>query len=157
MKKLLWLSPSVRSEHGTAMLEFAIVLPFLVFTVFSGIETARALRNYLTLSQVAYEGVRYAASLPGLEVGKFDAANVPGSTSQQARVRRIIDEILVEYELSTSAAEVTSEHLAVIADGGPDNRVTIQISANYVPLFSFGFPSIPIQVTATSPYLYPST
>jgi len=134
------------------MMEFAIVVPILVFTLFSGIETVRALGAYLRMTQISYEGARLAASLPGLEEYVFYADPVP---NKQRELREKIYLVIDEYTLDTSEITVLTEHIRTSIGGEPENHVTVQLQADYQPLFGFGFPSLPITVSSTSPYLFP--
>jgi len=49
-----------RSEHGTAIVEFALIAPLLFFLVFGIIEFGRALNYYNDLTQLAGQGARAA-------------------------------------------------------------------------------------------------
>jgi Flp pilus assembly protein TadG len=50
----------VRSERGTAIVEFALIAPLLFFLVFGIIEFGRALNYYNDLTQLAGQGARAA-------------------------------------------------------------------------------------------------
>ncbi|MCS7283582.1 MAG: pilus assembly protein [Anaerolineae bacterium] len=48
-------------ERGQSIVEFAIILPFLILLVIGMIETAFALRSYLYVNTACREGVRFAS------------------------------------------------------------------------------------------------
>jgi Flp pilus assembly protein TadG len=50
----------IRSERGTAVVEFALIAPLLFFLVFGIIEFGRALNYYNDLTQLAGQGARAA-------------------------------------------------------------------------------------------------
>ena len=143
-----------RIESGQAMLEFAVVLPVLLITLMASLDVGRAMTNYLTLSQIAYEGARYAASLPGLEEGNFHTSAPPPQNSRQARVREMIFELVDQHNFDRQYFEVeTLYQLAAIENDVPINHVEVTVTGKYNPLFAF--PAIPVSVTATAPYLFP--
>ncbi len=51
----------VRKERGQSVVEFAIILPFLVMLIVLMIETGFALRSYLVITSANREGIRFAA------------------------------------------------------------------------------------------------
>jgi Flp pilus assembly protein TadG len=55
-----------RREGGQAMAEFALLAPLFLFIVFLGITFAVIGQSALAVSQLAYNGARYAAINPGL-------------------------------------------------------------------------------------------
>ena len=61
------LAPRVaRLEHGQSMAEFALLAPLFLFVVFVAITFAVIGQSALAVSQLAYNGARYAAVNPGL-------------------------------------------------------------------------------------------
>jgi len=52
---------SLRSERGTAVVEFALIAPFLFILVFAVIEFGRVLNAYNQITQLAGQGARAAA------------------------------------------------------------------------------------------------
>jgi Flp pilus assembly protein TadG len=53
--------PRVSSEHGQSMVEFAFVLPFLIFLMLGIIQFGLALHNFLAITDAARVGARAAA------------------------------------------------------------------------------------------------
>jgi Flp pilus assembly protein TadG len=53
--------PLHRWERGQALAEFALVFPFIVLVVISGIEIGRAVNDYNTIVNAARQGARVAA------------------------------------------------------------------------------------------------
>jgi len=62
------LNRFIKSGRGQAMLEFALVLPILLFLVMGIIEFGRIFSAYLTITELAREGARYGV------VGNTDAS-----------------------------------------------------------------------------------
>ena len=52
------------SESGSAILEFAIILPILVALVAGSVEIGRALSTYLAVERAVQAGARYLAQVP---------------------------------------------------------------------------------------------
>jgi Flp pilus assembly protein TadG len=55
------LARNARQDRGAAVVEFALLLPVLLFLVFGIIDFGRALNAQITLTQAAREGARMAA------------------------------------------------------------------------------------------------
>ena len=55
------LSRRWRSERGTAMVEFAVVLPIFLFVIWCIVDFARAFYTQNSLASAVREGARYAA------------------------------------------------------------------------------------------------
>ncbi len=58
-------APAAREERGAAVVEFALVLPFLVLLIFGLIEFGRAYSAKIELTAAVREGVRTAALADG--------------------------------------------------------------------------------------------
>lgn len=54
--------PTACRQRGTAMVEFAIALPVLLFMLFATAEFGRMISDYNTLTKSVQDGARYAAS-----------------------------------------------------------------------------------------------
>lgn len=59
-----------RNESGTALLEFALVLPLLTMLAFGAVDLGRAYRTYGQLKSAAREGAFYAATHPGYQTSQ---------------------------------------------------------------------------------------
>lgn len=57
---------TLRAQRGTAMIEFAIGLPVLLFLLLATAEVGRLISQYNTLNKAVRDGVRYAASKASL-------------------------------------------------------------------------------------------
>jgi Flp pilus assembly protein TadG len=62
------------SERGQGLLEFALVISFLLITMFGIIDFARVFFGYATMSNGVREGARYAVVHPDDPAGIEDAA-----------------------------------------------------------------------------------
>jgi hypothetical protein len=87
---------------GASMIEFALVIPILILLLMCTFEMGRLLYNYLIMSNIAAEGVRYGAQLSTLQAGchadfkDLDDEAVPpidqslGHWLTQGRIRSLI-------------------------------------------------------------------
>ena len=57
------------ASTGAALAELALAIPFLLIVLAGVVNLGVVLHLYLSLSRVSYEGARYGAIVPGLEVG----------------------------------------------------------------------------------------
>lgn len=72
-------------DHGAAAVEFALVLPLVLFILFGVIDFGRAYMAQIALTQAAREGVRVAALDPAADVeARVDAAATPLDPSKVA-------------------------------------------------------------------------
>lgn len=77
--------PTPQRERGAALIEFALVIPFLILLSFAVVDLGRAFFVKNVLYQAAREGVRTAAVMTGADGSTVDtrvrqvaaAANVP--------------------------------------------------------------------------------
>ena len=144
-----------KDEGGAALIEFGIVLPLVLMLVFAATDLGLAIDRYLSLTRVVYEGVRYGASLPGLEVGVFTPDMFEGEgigSSMQGRLRNRIATLLEKHGFTPQDATVTT---IFVQDGGgnPDDIVAVSIQVNLDPYFPL-YDSLSINVDASGPYLY---
>jgi Flp pilus assembly protein TadG len=115
----------LRSEHGSELIEFAIVLPILLL-VFAGIvDFALLFQRYLTISNAAREGARIAV-LPGYS-----------QTDVQNRVTQYVREGTGDSTASptTTLTTVTiNPGGAVGTPGFPAAQVTVSLTYSYMVL-----------------------
>lgn len=152
---------SPKDQRGVATVEATLVLPLLLFLSSVSVETGAALNQYLVASRVAYEGSRYAATVPGIIAGEAQSNDcVIGASDCNAammEVRKRITSILARhsitpdrFRLKTQATEATSD------DGSKHVTIIIELGtvfdASFLPLNLM--PRI-LTTKITGPYLFP--
>lgn len=77
----------MRRDHGSAVVEFAIILPLVLVVLIASVELIGVTRLQLEVVHAAREGARQAATSPNVEhaVAAVRAALPPGA-SERARV-----------------------------------------------------------------------
>lgn len=155
-------SLTTRRQYGTAMLEFAIVAPLLVFLLLAIAEFGNALNQYITVTKAVRDGARYAAEeamFGDLAVVDLDR-RIDGGLTIRQRTQN-----LVVYGLPV----VSGDRQPLLADWSPTGDVTVsevgvdhvQVSAIYqytpllgtgasLPTFGFGDKSISLAFTFTA-------
>lgn len=137
-----------KREDGTAVLEFALILPFLCALIFLFLDFGKAMSYWLNATQVANEGARLAA------------VNAPGVSNIQTYLKAELDP-----ELRNGSLNVGPHAPATITvcypDGGKTDvgePVRVTITSAYRPtLFALigplatvtNFATIPIKSSAT--------
>lgn len=129
------------SEQGVAMVEFAIILPLLLF-IFLGIaELGRALVFQHRLTQAVEAGARYAARATGA-VDESDCAATAGWTAVESTTSQLVTygqmyetaaplvPGLVESDVDVSIAVRSATGIA-----GPVCVVTVSVSVQYQGIF----------------------
>ena len=125
-----------RNRRGQALVEFALVLPFLLITLFGTIETARMMNLYLSLQEVTRSGAIFGAQPdPTLSMKPEDVA------------QRTFDIMKKNIPLKFSANGSWMDRLpedAIIVDVNHEidgilyTRVSISITMNFILLPNFG-------------------
>ncbi len=127
--KALWLfrgEGNRRNEKGQALVEFALVVPLLVFLLFGMLETGRMFNVWLVATNAAREGARLG--------------------SVQASSTAITDRVL-----TTAPTLVPSRTTVTVtnAQGTPGTSVTVRVQYS----FQFVVPLVPQRTGLANPYL----
>jgi Flp pilus assembly protein TadG len=128
-------------EGGSAVVEFAMVLPVLCALVFALIDCGKAVYYYIELTHVANEGARVAA---------VDTAPLPGGSGTLAgylcsQLGSATSELRAGSD-SVDKATVTVSYPVTQNAGDP---VQVRVSTNYHLIPFFGAATIPIAGSAT--------
>lgn len=140
-------------QHGLAIIEFTIVLPFLLLAALAVAEAGRAMYQYNTLTKSVHNGVRYLSDkaldpsgqlddtspyFDGLRSETIDLViygDINGSTNGATRLLPINQDI-------GKGVEVTAEAFPLLMEGDPpgvvDNHVRVTGTYTFTPLFSLG-------------------
>jgi len=165
-------------ERGTALSELAIALPFIVMLLCGVVNFGMVLERFLILNQICYEGVRYAASLPELEVTNAEVGPNQGYVGHDLVIKRTRalyrDNLLGDYTnesdlpqrdqdrlVSTLITSKLSDNESVnLGNGSFMSRsqvVEIVVSEDYepvIPIFPFNVLMLKLTVHANGPYLF---
>jgi Flp pilus assembly protein TadG len=136
-----------RGQRGTAMVEFAIGLPVLLFLLFATAEVGRLISQYNTLTQAVRDGARYAAS------------TAIGGTTGVISVTPAIQAAVANLVVTGSTAGTGSPLLpgfstsnVSVTDAG-NGYVSVSASYTYQPMVGASLPSFglgaPINLAVT--------
>ena len=125
------------------MLEFSMVAPLLVLMVMATYDLGNALNQYLALSRVVYEGARYAATLPGLEV--YSTSGTNPNTPNHNKIRDRVVDLLQRAGFEPSTTTVETANVS-------NTWVTVTVTKQYEPMFKF-LATTNIRVHASGPFL----
>ena len=120
MKQNSLLSRLIRSSRGQSLIEFAMVLPFLLVVGFAITEFGRALWMQSVLTTAAGAGAR--------------AAMMSSSDTYQAKAQDAADRVLIANKMGTGAsggAVVTAD--LVTANGLASVRVKVARDFSFIP------------------------
>ncbi|MEE8391572.1 MAG: TadE/TadG family type IV pilus assembly protein [Anaerolineae bacterium] len=104
-------------KRGQSMLEFALILPFLVLLLVATVEAGFALRDYVMVQSVNREGVRWAVRTPPTH-GREEALEHLG----EEEIPEVFDRILVaasEGGLRAADVGIIITHIYLTPDGTP--------------------------------------
>lgn len=142
-----FLKGHYKQEDGAVLIETAVVVPLLIVLLLSVFDIGTMLCKHMEISRIAYEGARYAASLPG-----FDQ-RLANNSSFEYKVREHMKQLYNIYGLKAEDSLVEMNYQTVSGV----SHISIAFSTEYsalTPLFS----SITqLRSQAKTPYLYPAT
>ncbi|HEV8129771.1 MAG TPA: TadE family protein [Acidobacteriota bacterium] len=135
-------------ERGTALVEFALVLPVLALLFVTVIDLGLVLRDYQVLQDAAREGARFSA----LPKNWMDPQN--SAVTEQVIKQRVID-YLRQQKITVTAENITIDQLYPIPMGtitGFGSNVTVSYSRS---LFVGGGSLLPVgQLTLVGRAVY---
>jgi Flp pilus assembly protein TadG len=108
-------SRRARSERGTEVLEFALVLPVLMLVFGGVVDMGFLFNNYAVVTNAAREGARIAA--------------IPGWV--EADVKDRVNEYIRAAGLTLSRVTTTVQPVAVVVGGNTINAVKVEVSYPY--------------------------
>ncbi len=132
-------SRSLGGESGVAILEFALILPFLMLIVVAILDLGRALNYWIDTTHLASEGARFAA-----------VDRIPSGTSLQAYIREQADSGELRNGGSSSIPDPLEVCVTPVGDDVGD-PVEFQVRTTYrwIPLLGIDSASTTITGKAT--------
>ena len=127
----------LRSENGTSVLEFAVVVPFLMIVFVVGAELSRAWFTANIVQNAVREGARMGAVTP-------DAPAGTAATVGQARITSILPSGLT----LVSGPTVTCDH----SPCQPDDKVQADVTVLFQSVAPVFIPDFSIHQSATMRY-----
>jgi Flp pilus assembly protein TadG len=132
----------LREESGTALLEMAIVLPFLLLAAIGVAEFGRVYFNAIRVANAATAGAQYGAQ----NIGSYDAARIRQVARDDAN-----DQAL-QVTSSTACRCPGSEAVVVcsttcVGYGSP--QFFVEVAATKTHTFLLRYPGIPQSITVT--------
>jgi hypothetical protein len=130
----------MKKENAQGLVEFALVLPILIFVSFGIIEFGRLLFVYSAVTTAASEAVRYGTAV-GDASGLPSYADCPGIEAAARRIGSLanLTGISISYDDGPGGSTVSSDCVSLDPDsivGGRD-RIVIQVQADYQSIVPF--------------------
>ena len=125
-----------KKSVGQSLVEFALILPILLFILVIVADMARVIAAHIALSNASREGARYAASRP---------ADYAGIKSR----------VLLEYNntgVKVTGVELKADNISVIypdGDSTPGNPVRVLIRCRFPLFFAAWFPASVVDANGT--------
>jgi Flp pilus assembly protein TadG len=134
-------------EAGQAVVEFALIIIFLMLFLLSFLEVVAMLYTYSALADSAKEGVRFAVVHGSLS----STCNGPGDTgvtcdTGAAGVIGAVNTYAAYSLHSTGAMTVTPSYPD--SSSKPSSRVRVVVSYPYQPFFGLGWPTVTVNAAA---------
>ncbi|MDB5808460.1 MAG: TadZ/CpaE-like protein [Betaproteobacteria bacterium] len=120
-----------RKQNGVALVEFALVLPFLLLMTFIVVEYSRALYQYNTLTKSVRDAARYlSVQSPGSNISQAKNLVVYGNPAGTG----------TPLTLGLTTAQVPNPVWTFAGAGPVINTVTVTITGyRFVPIFASAF------------------
>lgn len=135
------------AQRGTAMIEFAIGLPVLLFLLLATAEVGRLMSQYNTLTKAVRDGVRYAASKASL--------GTTGIITVTPAIQAAVANLVVTGSTTgtgTSLLPGFSTSNVTVTDAG-SGYVSVSASYTYSPMVGSSLPTFglgaPINLAVT--------
>lgn len=167
----------IKNEKGTAILETAMLLPFLVICSLGLFDVGRWFHSYLMISEIAREAATQGAKIPGLKGNATNSffdhqLNVPtlddgtietmgGHEVIRSRIR--IARSLLAEAIPVPITDITSQSqcvrdpsLDLVAGDGTGRAVRVRVEAVYGSFFTRflrGVPNLTIRAEEVVSYL----
>jgi Flp pilus assembly protein TadG len=131
----MWIMRNKKSV-GQSLIEFALILPILLFILVIVADLARVIAAHIALSNASREGARYAASRP------VDYAGIK-------------NRVLLEYNntgVKVTGVELKAENISVTytdGDSTPGNPVRVLIRCRFPLFFAAWFPASVVDSNGT--------
>ncbi len=156
-----------KASAGQAAVEFLLVTIFIMLLIVGMIELIMLIYSYSVIADAAKEGVRYAivhGNSGGLPSGPVcggtpdacvdisgpaaPAGTVPGYGSGYGVVRTYAQYSLHEVSAANMTVTVTYPDTANAPANKPPNRVRVEVSYPYHPIFGLGWPTVTVYAAA---------
>lgn len=153
------------SEHGIALMEFLVAIPFLVIMSTSIIDIALVLNQYMLITNAVHAGTRMASEYADLETGSFSGIS-PGQSSLcpvsgtapknhaeiQARVVELIN-MSNRRLVPNTLCVITGVRTGLVPATNPKNNTNfVRIEVRYQGFFP-AFNNMPIVIEASGPHV----
>jgi Flp pilus assembly protein TadG len=124
------LKSFLRCEQGTQMIEFALLLPFLILLFAGSIEMGRMFYTYTTLQNSTEVGARYLSATVAQSDGTYLASDITKAKSLIVCGKLdCTNQTAIANNLSTTNVSITSPGTAT-----GTRYVTVSVSYAYQPL-----------------------
>ncbi len=127
-------------EHGQSIIEFALVMPFLVLILLGIIDLSRAYQTYVVVTNASREGARWGATHPTDNTGIQTRATAEAADS--GVTVNVSNPVCFQYGTPTS---ITCDS----AQNGDELSVTVKATFQFATLYIFRLPSLKISNSAT--------
>ena len=165
------------ADAGTAMMEFMIVLPFLLTMVFGVVDLGRAIAQYMVLSEVVSQGVRFGGAVsnlskdnlgtefsdltPGQHCGTTKTKSASKSPISDAvdneihqKIQQRVEDLVDQGNTSLDPATLCIRSKLNTIPSSAEMNIHLEVEANFnsiLPMFN----GITLKAQATGPYLFP--
>lgn len=149
MTKLL--AAHSRSQHGLALVEFALALPLLMMLLIGLIEVGRYAYFTIEVANAAHAGAQYASISPNATATSIAAAVTADGANSIATLTVQSHNVCGCWNGSAETALTTAQCTAPCATGTGQmvSYAQVSVTGNISPLFNYGALGLPSQWTVS--------
>lgn len=122
----------MRNQKGQALVEFAIILPFLFLLLFGIFEFGRAMFIKNSLNNAARSAVRVAVVTPSLKSATYGAGTFSTQSATDKIQAKIYDNLLYINKDTATANVVVVGHATAL----PSDTVTVTVAGDFNSIVS---------------------
>ena len=148
---------TIKKQQGLAAVEFAIVVPVMLFLMLATAEFGRVFYQYNTLTKAVQAGARYA-SRPGLEPGALK--DLEGEGDFVDRIQNMVvfgNDVPVDGSAPLLDNFSTDDSNVRVTSSNDDGTITIQVNYQYtfsvlgdLPILNYVLPTLILKASAVT-------
>ncbi len=134
------------SLNGQSIVEFALLIPVLLLMLLGAVDLGRAYAEYVAITNAAREGARYGASHFKDAAGNLNTAGIANRAVQEAALGGLVIDPSADVQIDCSpygTNTYSAANCAAVVEGD-ELRVTITHNFQFLTLYLFRLPSVPM-------------
>lgn len=138
-------------SKGSVSLEALVLLPVFLFLSLGIMDLGNAFNLYFQTNRISYEGARFGAIMPGMELGACENGCPTGVATMHRELQARIQALLGQNNIDPSSVTIRTERVA-----GTSNLMSVSISVPYSPILPGNNFLTGVRTVSQSAYMFKS-